>query len=259
MLVDMPVRSAVISALVCLAVTGCAGALPTQTVTHPIPAPSQTQLTGTALKSALLALSDFPSGYEIDTQETVDTGPTLLPGGSTSRASTSQNCQQLAQALQLPSAGLTGGVFEILYDATMNHLSSYHQRRYGQSVFQFATTSASTAYFDSVRFTFSRCSSVTAKDGDTTTAMKQTVNSVSIVAGHEALLVRQTGTVNRVNVDSIQLFTIAGTDVYVVGATVFGVPLTVQPSALAALAAKLIARVHSFECALACTSQAAAG
>jgi hypothetical protein len=35
MLVDMPVRSAVISALVCFAVTGCAGALPTQTIHTP--------------------------------------------------------------------------------------------------------------------------------------------------------------------------------------------------------------------------------
>jgi hypothetical protein len=67
-----------------------------------------------------------PPGYEIDTQETVDTGPTLPPG-STSPTATSQNCQQLARAVRLPSAGLTGGVFEILYDA--RHGAGLHPER----------------------------------------------------------------------------------------------------------------------------------
>jgi hypothetical protein len=117
---------------------------------------------------------------------------------------------------------VSAGVFEIVYDAAMAHLSCYYQRRYGQSVFQFATTSGSAAYFDSVRSTFSRCSSVATKDGANTTVIKQTVSPASPVAGHEALLVRQTTKVNGVNGDSVMHFTIDGTDVCGVGATVFG-------------------------------------
>lgn len=187
-------------------------------------------------------MSDFPPGYEIDTRDTSDTGPALL-SGSRSPTPTRQNCQQLVRAVMAPSAGLTTGVFEILYDATMDHPSSYHQRRYGQSVFQFAATSGSTRYFDSVRSTFSRCSSMTMRDGATKVVIKQTVLPASPVPGHKALLVRQTGMDKGVNADSAQLYTIDGTDVYAVGTTVFGVPLSAKPSSLAALAAKLMARI----------------
>jgi len=255
MLAGMSPRFAGIAAIAGLAValTGCAAALSTTTINNPIPASTSLQLTGTTLKSALLPLSVFPSGYEIVTQETSDTGSTLL-SGSTSPTHPRQSCQQLVQAAKTPSAGLTAGVFEILYDASMDHPSSYHQRRYGQSVFQFATTSGSTGYFDSVRATFSRCSSVTTKNGATTSVIRQTVSPASPVAGHEALLVRQTTTVNGVNGDSVMLFTIAGKDVYGVGSTVFGVPLTAQPSSLGALRTIQITRMHAVQCARTCAS-----
>lgn len=250
MLAGMSPRSVVIAALVCLVVTGCADALSTQTITHPIPVPSQTALTGTALKSALLPLSDFPAGYEVDTGESSDTGPALLSGSSSPTAA-HQTCQQRTQTMMTPSAGVTASVFEILYDAAI-HPSTYHQRRYGESVFQFASAHGSTGYFDSVRSTFSHCSSVTVKNGAITAVIKQTVSPASPVAGHEALLVRQRSTVNGVNADSLMLFTIAGKDVYGVGTTVFGVRLTARPSSLAGLMTKLIARVRAVECALAC-------
>jgi hypothetical protein len=248
----VPSRAAVVAALACLALAACAGAPSTQTRTNPIPVPSQTQLTGTALKSALLPLSDFPAGYEIDAQETSDTGPALLPG-SPAPASSPRNCQQLAQSVNAPTAGLTAGVLEILGDTAIAHPSSYHQRRYRQSVFQFSTVSGSAGYFGSVRSAVSRCTSVTTTDGTGTMVTRLTVRPVSPVAGRQTFLVRQTGTVNGVNADEAVLFTIDGTDVYALGATVFGVPLTAQPSSLAAQMAKLIARVQAYECALACT------
>lgn len=83
----------------------------------------------------------------------------------------------------------------MLYDTAIAHPSSYHQRRYGQIVYQFATVSGSTGYFDSVRSAFSRCTSVTTTDGTTPTVIKQTIRPASPVAGHQTLLVRQTSTV----------------------------------------------------------------
>ena len=64
-LAGVPSRPAVVAALACLAVAACAGAPSTQAVNNPVPVPSQTQLTGTSLESALLPLPDFPAGYEI--------------------------------------------------------------------------------------------------------------------------------------------------------------------------------------------------
>lgn len=253
MLADMFPRPAVIAAFACIAAAGCAGPQSTQTTTNPIPAPSRTQLTGTVLASALLPLSDFPAGYEIDTQDTSDSGPTLLPG-SPSPASSLHNCQQMVHDVLLSAAGTTAFAADVLYDTSIDHPSSYHQRRYVQNVYQFAAASGSTGYFDQVRSVFSRCTSQTTIHGTTKSVIKQTVRAASPVAGHQTVLVRQTGTVNGVNVDAVLLVTIVRTDVYKVGATVFGVPLTAQPSSLAALTAKLIGRVHAYECALACAS-----
>jgi hypothetical protein len=256
-LAGVPFRPAVVAALACLAVAACAGAPSTQTVTNPIPVPSQTQLTGTALKSALLPLSDFPAGYEIDAQETSDTGPALRPGSSAS-ASPPRGCPQMVQSVSRP-AGMTAGASEVLYDTTAAHLSSYHQRSYGQIVYQFATVSGSTGYFDSLRSVFSRCASVTTTDGTAAIVIRQTVRPASPVAGHQTLLTRQTDTVDGENVDSVTLYTIDGTDVYELGAAGFGVPPAAQPSSLASLMAKLIARVQAYECALACAQTGEGG
>ena len=244
MLAGMSPRSVINAALACLAIalTGCAGAVSTHTVAHPI-VPSRLQLTGTALKSALLPLPAFPAGYQIDTRGTSDSGSTLL--GSPSPTPAPQNCQQLIQATNYPSAGLTAFVLEFLYDATVDHPSAYHQRGYDQRIYQFATTSGSTGYFDSVRTMVSHCSSVTAKAGANTMVIKQTASLASPVAGHEALLVREAITAHSANGDSVELYAIDGTDVDVIGAVVFGVPLTAQPSSLTALMAKLIARVRA--------------
>ena len=245
MLAGMSPRPVFIAAFACLVIvlTGCAGAPSTQTIAHPIPAPSRLQLTGTALKSALLPLSDFPAGFQIDTKDSSDSGPTLL--GSPSPTPAPRNCQQLVQATNTPTAGLTAAVLESLYDVTIAHPFSHHRRGYGQEIYQFATTSGSTGYFDSVRSMISRCPSVTGRDGATTMVIKQRASPTSLVAGHEALLVRDSTMVSSVNVDSVALYAIDGTDVDVVEAAVGGVPLTVQPSSLAALMTKLIARVQA--------------
>ena len=238
----------------CLVVTACAGAPSAKTITnHPIPAASQTQLTGTKLKSTLLPLSGFPAGTEVDTQSGSDSGPALL----TSRQDLTPpvlDCQHSGQSLITATVGFTAGATQLLYDATLDHPSSYHQRRYGQVVFQFATASRSTEFFDWIRSTFTRCPSVTTTEGNATAVVKQTVSPASPVAGHQTLLVRQTGTVKGVNVDAVALVTIDGTDVYQLSETVFGLPLASQPSSLAALTEKLIARVHAYKCELACTT-----
>ena len=253
----MPFRPAVVAALACLAVAACAGAPATQTISNPIPVPSQAQLTGTALKTALLPVSDFPAGYEIDPQETSDTGPALRPGSSAS-ASPRFDCRQVVLQSVKP-VGMTAGAFEILYDTTAAHSSSYHQHSYSQIVYQFATVSGSTGYFNSVRSAISRCASVTTTDGTGTIVVRQTVRPASPVAGHQTFLTRQADTIHGGNTGSVLLYTIAGTDVYEVGAVGFGVPPAAQPSSLASLMAKLIARVQAYECALACAQSGEGG
>lgn len=250
-------RPAVVAVLACLAVAACAGAPSTQTITNPIPVPSQTQLTGTALKSALLPVSDFPAGYEIDPQETSDTGPALRPGSPAS-ASPPLDCQQVVLQSVKP-VDMTAGAFEILYDTTAAHPSSYHQRSYAQIVYQFATVSGSTGYFNSVRSATSRCASVTTTDGTGTIAIRQIVRPASPVAGHQTLLIRQADTIHGENTDSMLLYTIDGTDVYQLGAAGFGVPPTAQPSYLGSLMTKLIARVQAYKCALACAQSGEGG
>jgi hypothetical protein len=240
----MSPRSAVIAALACLAIglTGCAGTPSTKTINIPIPASSRLQLTGTALKSALLPLSDFPPGYQIDTRGTQDSGPTLVSGTT---APAPQNCPQMIKATNYPTAGLTAGVIEFLDDTTIDHRSIHHQRSFDERIYQFATTSGSTGYFDLVRSMTSHCLSVTERVGAATMVFKQMASLATPVAGHEALLVRGSTTIGGANAVSIDLYVIDGTDVYVVGSSVVGVPLTAQPSSLAALMAKLIVRVQA--------------
>jgi hypothetical protein len=247
-------RSAVVAALACLALTACAGAQTTRTINNPIPVPSQSQLTGTVLESALLPLSEFPAGYQVDTQESWDTGASLLPGSPASAAAPG-SCLQMAQSVKDP-AGMTGGVSQVLYDASIDNPSSYHQRRYGQDVFQFATVSGSTTFFDFIRSTFTRCTSVKYKDATATTETRQSISPAPPVDGHQAVLVRQSMSGLGVNGDAVVLFATDGTDVYEVGATVFGVPLTAQPSTLTWLMADLITRVQTIKCALACPASA---
>lgn len=198
----MSSRSAVIAALagLAVAVTGCTSAPLMTAVTHSVPTPTPLQLTGTALQSALLPLSDFPPGYAVDTQGSGNTGSSLLSGTPSPTASP-QNCQQRVQVAEISPPGATAGVQQVLYDATIDHPSSYHQRRYVQVILQFAVPSGASAYISSLRSVISRCWSMT-------------------------------------NMEN-------GTDVYIVGETVFGVRLMTPPSRYAALTAKLIARVDA--------------
>jgi hypothetical protein len=245
----------VVAALACLAVTACAGALPAKTIiNNPIPIPSQTQLPGTALNSLLLPLSDFPAGTEVVAQDSSNSGPALLTD-SQDPTYLPPDCQNSARNALTPASGFTAGAVQVLYDGALDHASSYHQRRFGQDVYQFATLSASNSFFNSVRSTIARCPSVTTA----TSVLKQTVSPASVLPGHRALLLWQTGTTKGVNVDAVLLVTIDGTDVYALGETVFGIPLASQPSDLASQTTKLIARVHTYECALACTTSGGGG
>jgi hypothetical protein len=246
----VPFRPAVVAALTCLAVAACAGAPATQTISNPIPVPSQAQLTGTALETALLPASDFPAGYEIDPQATSDTGPALRPDSSAS-ASPRLDCQQLVVQTVKP-VGMTAGAYEILYDTAAAHLTSSQQHSYGQTVYQFATVSESTGYFNSVRSAISRCPSVTITDSTGTVVVRQTVRPASPVAGHQTFLIQRANTIHGENTGSVLLYTIDGTDVYELGAVGFGDPPAAQTSYLASLMAMLIARVHAYKCALAC-------
>lgn len=237
-------RFAGIAALACLAValTGCSETLSTRTTVNAIPPRQPLQLTGAGLKSALLPLSDFPVGYVIDTQASGDTGSTLLPGSPAT--ATPQDCLQLEQVMGTPSTGLTAAANEDL-DDTAVPLSDTRLRRYGQAIFQFSTPSGSTGYLNFLRSAVARCPAVLSTKSSVKMALKETTSPVPPVAGHEAFLLQSMGTANGDPVHSAMLYTVAGTDVYLVGATVFGVPFTAQPSSFAALTAKLIARVQA--------------
>jgi hypothetical protein len=239
-------RSAVAAAPACLlvALMGCSSAPQMTAVTHPVPAPTPTptQLTGTALQSALLPVADFPPGYAVDTPYSSNSGSSLL-SGTPSPTVSPQNCQQLGTAAAQPGAGLTADVRQVLYDTSIDHPSSYHGRLCIQAIFQFATPSGAAAYVNSLLSAISRCPTV-AESGDPG-IIKQTVSPAPQIVGHEAFLIRQTGTFNRAPTKDAISLAVDGTDVYTVEATVFGVPFTAPSSSFAALTAKLITRVQA--------------
>src|SRR5215472_5929810 len=113
----MAPRPAVIATLACLvvALTGCTSAPLMTAVTHPVPAPTPLQLTGTTLQSALLPLSDFPPGYAIDTRDSGNSGASLLSGTPSPTASP-KNCERQVQAAETSPPGATAGVQQVLYD-----------------------------------------------------------------------------------------------------------------------------------------------
>lgn len=258
----MAPRAAVVAALACLVVglAGCTSAPLLTTVTHPIPPPTPSQLTGTPrptpsqltgtqLQAALLPLSDFPHGYAIDSQDSSNSGSSLLSGTASPTASpptaSPQDCLQLYNATIEPSTGFTAGASQLLYDTTIYHPNSYPQRLYGQAIFQFATPSGAGAHVNSDLSVVSRCPTATTTESGNLAAVKLTASPAPQVAGHKAFLFRETGTVDRVSDSEAYVVTMDGTDVYVVWAAAYEVPLTARPSAFAALAAKLIARVDA--------------
>jgi hypothetical protein len=246
------VRAAIIMTIACLAsvaLTNCSRPLSTRTVTNPTPSPTQLQLTGTALKSALLPLSGFPAGYAVDTQGSSDSGSSLLSGTS-SPTPTQGDCEQLVSDTMSFPPGLTAGATQELHSTT-GHSSEFHQTLLVQAIFQFSTPSMAAGFIDSLRSAFARCPLVTDTADGITAVYRSTTEPAPPVAGHQALLLRHTGTVSRalrhtdrVPAVTAAIYTLDGTDVYLAVAGSVGVPFPAQVS-LPEITTKLIARVQA--------------
>jgi hypothetical protein len=242
----MALRAAVIviiSSLACAFLAGCTQRPSASTVANPLPSPTQLRLTGTELKTALLPLSDLPAGYAVDTQDSSDSGSSLL-SGTPSPTPTPGDCRHAISAALSSPPGLTAGANQALYSTTGN-ASAFHQTRLSQGVYQFSSPTSAAGFLDSLKSIFARCPSVTSTASGITTVTNNATEPASPVAGHQALLLTQTGTLNRAPVKGMALYTLTGTDIYLVGAGSFGVPFPAQVS-LPALTVKLISRVQGF-------------
>ena len=151
-----------------------------------------------------------------------------------------------------PQAGMSSYALEIVYDATIDHLGTYHQIRIIQFIFQFPTASAAAGYLDTLRAAVSRCPSVTATTNGLTATLKQNFMTAPPVAGHQAFLLRQSGTIPLRQSGTIKgvpdgsraVLALDGTDVCMEEVAVIGVSIPAQPSPVA-LIAKLITRVRA--------------
>jgi hypothetical protein len=201
------------------------------------------RLTGADLKLALLPLSDFPPGYAINAQDSSDSGSSLL-SGTPSPTPAAADCQHaLSGALSSPP-GLTAGANQALY-STSDNPSALHQTGFSQGISQFSSPSMAAESMDSLRSVFTRCSSVSSTTGGITAVTKSAIKPAPPVAGHQALLLTQRGTLSSVPVVVQALYTLDGADIYVVSASSIGVPFPAQVS-LPALTVKLISRVQGF-------------
>jgi hypothetical protein len=240
----MALRAAVIMIISCLAcaiLAGCAQPPSARTVANPLPSPTQLRLTGADLKTALLPLSDFPPGYAINTQDSSDSGSSLL-SGTPSPTPTAADCQHAISGALSSPPGLTAGANQALY-STSGNPSALHQTGFSQGISQFSTPSMAAGSMGSLRSVFTRCSSVSSTAGGITAVTNSAIKPAPPVAGHQALLLTQRGTLSRVPVVVEALYTLNGADIYVVSASSIGVPFPAQVS-LPALTVKLISRVQ---------------
>jgi hypothetical protein len=193
------------------------------------------QLTGAQLASALLPASSFPSGYKIVKSGTYSSGRGLEHAPAKYHLATLSCKKYIVSGLPRTGFGETATA-----GSTVNN-----QRlgAYQQTVFQFASSGQAGSFYRQLYAFTVRCRSVTATfAGGTVKLTTQSLNKTHLGRG-PAFLARQTLTATGFPATiNDTMFTVAGTDVYVIDAA--GQKPPSKPAVPAALL-HLIARVQA--------------
>jgi hypothetical protein len=197
------------------------------------------QVTGKQLKSALLPASDFLTGYSVGAEN--DSGRKLVH--RTLFKVPSMSCQNFWLVI-----GVVGGFGDTAYASDLIDTKSTSVtvfETFSQIVLQFASTHAAASFYSQLNAKYRSCRTVTQSDGQGG-SLRRTVRSQSKqrVGGHQAVQLVESVSVSKVPGPPLLtyvLWTIDGTDVYMMSTTLLNVP-SPKP-AQASLTLKLIARV----------------
>lgn len=178
------------------------------------------QLTGTQLTKDLLPASDFPHSFAVSLQGSADSGSNL------EKAAASYNLATLS------CSGwdnyFTGSGFGETAYASGSVASSAKDQSYGQVIYQFASKTAASAFFNGVQSLSNRCRSFNATGGGGAVTMQ--LASASSVAGHQSFEINQATTVVGTSSKINTLFALDGTDVVAISASGVGSTPPTSPS-----------------------------
>jgi len=132
-----------------------------QAATHPV------QVTGAKLKTALLPASAFGSGFKLEGAE--GTGKSLLHQKATKHIST-MSCVNF-EGLGLFGYGESGAAGSVIEDENPTGLSDLANVLYEQTVYQFPTTKAATAFYNQAHAKYASCKSFSETDSSGTTTI----------------------------------------------------------------------------------------
>ena len=191
------------------------------------------QLTGTQLTRALLPASAFPSRFAVSEQGSADSGASLEKGSASYNPST-MSCTEWDNYFTSSGFGETAYTAESV-------ANSGADEAYGQVVYQFASSSAASAFFSGVQSLSARCHSFTASGGGSDHVSMQLTSAAS-VAGNRTFWLDQSTAVAGATSKINTLFAVAGTDVFAVSASAVGSTPPSNP-APASLLERLISSV----------------
>jgi PknH-like extracellular domain len=197
------------------------------------------QVTGKQLKSALLPASDFLAGYSAAAE--LDSGRKLEHG--TVFKVPSMSCKNFWLFI-----GVVGGFGETAYAGDLIDTKSTSVtvfETFSQTVYQFASTHAAASFYSQLNAKYRSCRTVTSSDGNGG-SIRRTVRSQSKqrVGGHQAVRIVESVSFSKIPGPPLVIYvlwTIDGTDLYMISTTPLSIP-SPRP-AQASLTLKLIARV----------------
>jgi hypothetical protein len=193
------------------------------------------QLTGAQLTKALLPASDFPARFAVSAQGSADSGASLEKASASYNPST-MSCTNWDNYFTSSGFGETAYTTESVANSVAN-------QAYGQVVYQFASSSAASAFFSGVQSLSARCHSFTASGGGSDHVSMQLTSAAS-VAGHQAFWLDQSTAVAGATSKINTLFAVAGTDVFAISASAVGSAPPSDP-APASLLQKLVSSVEA--------------
>jgi hypothetical protein len=199
---------------------------------------STVQATGVQLKSALLPASDFPSGYTVG--GATDSGSHLASGKVKYNLAT-VSCSTWENNFGSSGFGDTATATDTVSQSASSLLSL---SAFGQLVYQFKTSSAASHFYAGLRALASRCTTIRSSQGGVTATAKVRVVSARSIDGHAAFWIDETISASGVSGQANTLITVAGTDVFAIDNTGFGVAPPAKPTP-ASLLVKLITRVQA--------------
>jgi hypothetical protein len=142
-----------------------------QAAAHPV------QVTGAKLKSALLPASSFGSGYKL--QGSAGSGKSLRHQKATKHIST-MSCVNF-ENLGVAGYGESAAAASIIEDNNPTSLSALSNILYEQTVYQFPSTKAATAFYNQAHAKYASCKSFSeTSSGDTTTIKLKSIAKAKV-------------------------------------------------------------------------------